>query len=863
MATYRGMTVSDHLRDVMPYMDFVHESREALNALAQRWDLLDVLSRVLDIPTGVDRTRAEFQSLNEVLIEALADESLKKVTASIGAKAQVVADILVRNLFERTADIGFLATDEDLRKFLVPGLAMTREDIRMRLVEYRAKYSVYRNVVVMDLDGRICAAAQEEGLPDRCEDAFVQQALTRSTPYVETFDFSDLSARAGRQLIYSCRIADPAGCAVGVLALLFDFTDELTGIFGSLLGSDDWTVAALLDADGGVLASSDIVQLPIATKLAIDLHSRSGIIRLAGRRYLAAARQSAGYQGYVGPGWYGCALIPIDAAFDGNGKGHRDSALDDGEDFACDSEIFSAAVRSIPRRAAAIQAALNLTVWNGTVVIASNDNCTDQAPDGAASRRTLLAEISATGAQTRKVFADAIATLNQTAISTIASDCAAAAALAVDIMDRNLYERANDCRWWALTTRFREALAAPEQIDQSRAELTAILRSINDLYTVYTNLILFDRDGRVQAVSDPDQVHLVGTYLPDTLARRFTARAETQFYGVSDFHRTSLYADRATYIYGAPVLHPDRVSQIVGGIAVVFDSTPQLRSMLEDALPIDAAGNVLPGAQLVFVDGAGHVLSSTSDAQVVGARLTLPIPQKDPASTRLLCWDETRFAVGSSHSQGYREYKGPGDAYRNPVEAICIVPIGTRATDAINVRRAEVPARAPAGAGATSGARRIATFQVGSHRLALPCETLVEAMIPDQMARTAERLHGFAGYAVHQGRGVLVLDARGYFDLPPMPEVRRPIIVFRTERGLQGLAVDALGEAITVSTDQIQNPGLGVDANGATGVEAMIHGAGDPIILLDPDAFLSAFHAKRLTGGAPRISTPDEHPSLQ
>jgi hypothetical protein len=30
------------------------------------------------------------------------------------------------------------------------------------------------------------------------------------------------------------------------------------------------------------------------------------------------------------------------------------------------------------------------------------------------------------------------------------ADCLSGASLAINIMDRNLYERANDCRWWAL-----------------------------------------------------------------------------------------------------------------------------------------------------------------------------------------------------------------------------------------------------------------------------------------------------------------------------------------------------------------------------------------------------------------------------
>ena len=614
MATYRGIQVSDRVEHVIRYMDCIDESREALLALEQRWDLLDVLGRVIDVPTEVSRTRKEFGALRAVLIDALAEENLKKVTASIGIRAQVVVDIVVRNLFERTADIGFLATDEDLRGFLSPAATVSDEAIRQRLIEYRAKYSVYKNVVLLDPGGRVRAAADTAGLPDRCGDAFVRQALGTAAPYVESFAPSDLVADAGSQLIYAHRIDDAAGRPLGVLALVFGFAEELAGVFANLLAPGDWTIAALLDAEGRVLASSDAAQLPVATRLAVDPRVDQQIVRLAGRRYIAAARTAGGYQGYAGPGWCGCALIPVEAAFDDDSDDDDDDGAGDrlGDTVACDDDIFSAAMRDIPRRADAIQAALNLTVWNGTLAIADDAAGTGERGD-AAARRTLLAEISVTGARTRQVFADAIATLTRTAIGAIVANCAASAALAVDIMDRNLYERANDCRWWALTTRFRDALAAPATIAAARPELTAILRYINDLYTVYTNLILFDRDGRVQAVSDPAQAHLVGGQLPDGLATRFMARAATAFYGVSDCRPTALYGGGATYIYGAPVLHLQEPNRAVGGVAIVFDGIPQLRSMLTDTLPTDAAGDTLPGAISLFVDGAGRIVSSTSD----------------------------------------------------------------------------------------------------------------------------------------------------------------------------------------------------------------------------------------------------------
>ena len=41
----------------------------------------------------------------------------KKAVLSLRSDARVTIDILIRNLFERTADIGFLATDSEIRRF--------------------------------------------------------------------------------------------------------------------------------------------------------------------------------------------------------------------------------------------------------------------------------------------------------------------------------------------------------------------------------------------------------------------------------------------------------------------------------------------------------------------------------------------------------------------------------------------------------------------------------------------------------------------------------------------------------------------------------------------------------------------------
>src|SRR5205085_9747446 len=133
---------------------------------------------------------------------------------------------------------------------------------------------------------------------------------------------------------------------------------------------------------------------------------------------------------------------------------------------------------------------------------------------GDASIKVLLWEISKTGGRTRNVFERSIGNLHETVVSSLLGDAEFLASLAIDIMDRNLYERANDCRWWALTTTFRQRLAA-KQSSGGDQTIAAILAYINGLYTVYSNLLVYDGDGVIRAVSKPEQQHLVGTQVDD------------------------------------------------------------------------------------------------------------------------------------------------------------------------------------------------------------------------------------------------------------------------------------------------------------------------------------------------------------
>src|SRR5258708_40083844 len=67
----------------------------------------------------------------------------------------------------------------------------------------------------------------------------------------------------------------------------------------------------------------------------------------------------------------------------------------------------------------------------------------------------------------------------------------------IDIIDRNLYERSCDVRWWATDSAVVECVAT--EGSKARDHASSRLGVILDSYTVYLDLWIADRNGKVLA----------------------------------------------------------------------------------------------------------------------------------------------------------------------------------------------------------------------------------------------------------------------------------------------------------------------------------------------------------------------------
>jgi hypothetical protein len=629
-------------------------SVEALNHLQRTWTRLVMsgkpngLAEKPGLLASLDQVGGEFDKLRGELVSALSESQARETAVELGTRAQISIDILIRNLFERTADVGFLAEDGTI----IASLSGTNsgadpEALRQRLDEYVAKYSVYDDIAIYRPDGGLHLARLGSGSRFGDHDPVVAEGLRQPGRFCEIFR---RAPDGTAQLLYVQTIPGATRAPVGVLALSFKFDDEMRGIFSSLLqGASTGLVLAILDRDGRVIASSDAAQVALGESLDVPANALVSLTRDE-KDYLVLRRPTRGYQGFFGLGWSGVALRPALAPRIGVETEQTQFTEEHDERAVARSAIVSEALKQISRRAYAIDSDLHLIGLNGKLAADRENNRVLPA---------VLGSIREVGEQIRNAVHGVIGTLYDQTYWSLRREAEQMAALGVDIMDRNLYERANDNRWWALTPYFRDTLAAGQPSAAEAAEIGRILAHINGLYTVYSTLFVFDAVGRVVADSRSGASGMVGEKLTGPHIEEALAGRNTQAYAVSTFEPTPLYEGHPTYIYCGSILAPD-FSRTVGGVAIVFDAEPQFRQMLLDVLPIDGSGVPYAGSFAAFVNAQGQVISSTDRAHAPGSML-----------------DEAALAdfklLARGKSPGYREFK-TSDGYNDPITCLVAIP---------------------------------------------------------------------------------------------------------------------------------------------------------------------------------------------
>ncbi len=231
--------------------------------------------------------------------------------------AQTLVQLIVRNLFERTADVRWWATDEalvhGLKSLARPALHHASE----RLGLINRFYSIYLNLVLVGVDGTILACSQPSKFPrivgaDGSKLPWFQKAMAtmRGDEYVVDDIYYDPLHEGKLVAVYAAAVRKEGrigGEVIGVLGVVFDWEHQSQTIVQkeALISEEAWkrTRVMLLDKGLRIIAASDNQEILQPFMLNHQGRQRGFYVN-SGHEVVAYAK-TIGYQEYDGLGWYG------------------------------------------------------------------------------------------------------------------------------------------------------------------------------------------------------------------------------------------------------------------------------------------------------------------------------------------------------------------------------------------------------------------------------------------------------------------------------------------------------------------------------------------------------------------------------
>jgi hypothetical protein len=226
----------------------------------------------------------------------------------------------------------------------------------------------------------------------------------------------------------------------------------------------------------------------------------------------------------------------------------------------------------------------------------------------------------------------------------------------IDIIDRNLYERSCDVRWWATDTAVVEALAQADQPKRRFASerLAVILNS----YTVYLDLWIADLDGNVVANGRPELYPgVVGSSVAEEAwFRDALATASGDHYAAQDIEVAARLGSQQVATYSTAVREGGRANgRVIGALGIFFDWGTQAAAVV-NAVRLTEEEKKL--TRCMLVDREGRIIASSDGTGILRDKFKI---RKSKGSSKTDFYTTAEgTSVGFAETPGYETYPGLG-----------------------------------------------------------------------------------------------------------------------------------------------------------------------------------------------------------
>ncbi|HEX3803493.1 MAG TPA: methyl-accepting chemotaxis protein [Solirubrobacteraceae bacterium] len=226
---------------------------------------------------------------------------------------------------------------------------------------------------------------------------------------------------------------------------------------------------------------------------------------------------------------------------------------------------------------------------------------------------------------------------------------------AIELIDRNLYERSCDVRWWATDSAVVEACEDPTS--EHRAFVCKRLGVILSSYTVYLDLWVTDAQGNVIANGRPDEFgSAIGTSAAgEDWFRRAIATRDGSDYVARDVAPNPTLGGATVATYATAVRRGgEERGEVIGTLGIFFDFAPQAEAIVKGIRISDADRD---RTRVMLVDSDHRVLASSDERGLLSEHIDLSGASGHQNGFYIRPSGEV---VGYAVTPGYETYEGLG-----------------------------------------------------------------------------------------------------------------------------------------------------------------------------------------------------------
>lgn len=224
----------------------------------------------------------------------------------------------------------------------------------------------------------------------------------------------------------------------------------------------------------------------------------------------------------------------------------------------------------------------------------------------------------------------------------------------IEIIDRNLYERSCDVRWWATDSAVVDA--ATHMTGESQTYASQRMGVILDAYTVYLDLWIADLNGRVIANGRPGKFPLA---ISQNVSHEawFTAALQTASgadFCVADIQSNVALQNQYVATYSAAIREGgENTGRPVGVLGIFFDWQTQSQAVVDN---VRLSDEEKARTRCLLIDSSKRVIASSDKQGILQEVFPLPQNRKNIGSFQMA----DGSVVGYALTPGYETYKGLG-----------------------------------------------------------------------------------------------------------------------------------------------------------------------------------------------------------